>query len=246
MPTFVLGLDLETTGLDHDKDRIIELGYVLWEVERKRPVLAKSFFISDGFGNISNEISKITGIYNEDFAYSHLFSSVMTDLWADCNLAQCFVGHNLKNFDLPFLKKKCDQAQISEEIKGFIHSLKAIDTMIDLDDECETNLITACARKGFLNPFSHRAMFDALSSLKLFSLFDYEKIKLDAFSPLLRLTAQIPAPWEDGGAGRDNAKKLGFKWDKEKGVWLKHISQRKIILFTEQCPFRFTTEEIRS
>jgi oligoribonuclease (3'-5' exoribonuclease) len=39
----LLGIDLETTGLDVTKDRIIEIGMVLWETDTQTPIIVDSF-----------------------------------------------------------------------------------------------------------------------------------------------------------------------------------------------------------
>ena len=42
--TRLLGLDVETTGFDTANDRIVEMGFALWDVETKRPLVTVGTF----------------------------------------------------------------------------------------------------------------------------------------------------------------------------------------------------------
>ena len=66
----LLFLDVETTGLDPRKDRIIEIGAV--RVDNKGKVEKYSQLINPGF-KISKEIRAITGIKQRELAKAPLF-----------------------------------------------------------------------------------------------------------------------------------------------------------------------------
>lgn len=92
-------LDLETTGLDFSRDRIVELailkispgGDVMERVRRFNPEVP-----------IPPEASAVHGIHDEDVAHEPTFGRVarsLADLLEPCDLA----GFNIRRFDLPML-----------------------------------------------------------------------------------------------------------------------------------------------
>lgn len=94
--------DLETTGLDQAKDRIIEIGIIKWnpdgtmeEYERRiNPQMP-----------ISAESSTIHGIYDEDVANEPTFKEVANEIAQfikNCDLG----GYNSNKFDLPVLAEE--------------------------------------------------------------------------------------------------------------------------------------------
>jgi DNA polymerase-3 subunit epsilon len=94
--------DLETTGLDQAKDRIVEIAIVKWnpdgsieEYERRiNPEI-----------HISEESSSIHGIYDEDVANEPTFKEVAHEIATfikNCDLG----GYNSNKFDLPVLAEE--------------------------------------------------------------------------------------------------------------------------------------------
>ena len=119
-------IDLETTGLDPKKDEIIEVG-----------ILIASFtdedgFISIDFGNnqlqqpnkpISEEITKITGITNEDVSGKVIDWNILKDSLANIDLIIC---HNAY-FDRNFMELQTpDFFKSFIESKSFACSLKGV------------------------------------------------------------------------------------------------------------------------
>ncbi|MCB0349423.1 MAG: hypothetical protein KDD37_11355, partial [Bdellovibrionales bacterium] len=64
----VLGLDLETSGLNPKTDKIIEIGVVLWCTASHRPIQVYSDLIAWPDLTVSEEVTQITGITTEDTA----------------------------------------------------------------------------------------------------------------------------------------------------------------------------------
>jgi len=96
----LLFFDLETTGLDKERDRIIEFAGI-----KVHPDKSQERF--ESFVNperpIPEEITEITGITNEMVAEAPTFQeliSTLIGLIKDADLA----GHNVQNFDIPMLE----------------------------------------------------------------------------------------------------------------------------------------------
>lgn len=107
-------IDLETTGLDLARDRIIELavlrispgGDVLERVRRFDPGIP-----------ISPEATAVHGIRDEDVAGEPPFPRVarsLAELLEPCDLA----GFNIRRFDLPMLLAEFRRAEVPFDIRG--------------------------------------------------------------------------------------------------------------------------------
>jgi DNA polymerase-3 subunit epsilon len=161
---YVLGIDLETTSLDTAEAEIIEIGAVLWDTDRKTPVAMLSEIVIP-HGEVSEETIEITGITMEDIAeHGKPLGEVLERLELLRAKAKAWVGHNAIRFDLPILERFYEAA----------NSLPWIDTTEDIPYPKEItmhNLTYLAAAHGFLNPFAHRAVFDVLTMLRVFSCY---------------------------------------------------------------------------
>ena len=130
----ILGLDFETTGLDTATTRVIEIGAVLWDTDRKMPLELLSCLIlhpaTDGVV-ISKEISELTGIRIEDVrdhgvpplqAFQAL-NEVMPR-------AEYVVAHNGTFFDKPIYVEEVKRLNIDEVAKS--NARPWIDTRFDV------------------------------------------------------------------------------------------------------------------
>ncbi len=222
----VLGLDLETTGLNPATDRIIEIGAVVWDVEQKKPLKLMSELIQPEIP-VPAEITKITGITNEDIEKHAISLSEgmqrLADLMPSCSY---FVGHNGREFDRLFLEKAAEEC-------GLKLHLPWIDTIHDIPypDFIGTRKLThLCAEHGFLNPFSHRAVFDVLSMLEVFSKYDFSEVEKFQQSPEMKLIAKVS--YDD----RDKAKKAGFRWDPQGKAWYKKVKECQLPVLNFDFP----------
>jgi len=94
-------VDVETTGLDPIRDRVIEVGAV--RVDKKMTVSTYSQLVNPGF-KIPPVIRKLTGIRIKDLATAPSFAEVIKDLQAVFK-ADLFIAHNSK-FDYDFLSEE--------------------------------------------------------------------------------------------------------------------------------------------
>ncbi len=116
-------IDIETTGFNFHRDRIIEIAAVIYEYGQKK----------DQFQTLVNpeiplpsDVVALTGITQEDLADAPTLSSISNDFLTfigDLPL----VGHNILTFDVPFLS-----AQISQLENPIIDTLPMARKVFDL------------------------------------------------------------------------------------------------------------------
>ena len=146
-------IDIETTGLDTLKDKIVEIailkvmpdGNTFNKIKRVNPTI-----------HIPAEASAIHGIYDKDIKESPLFSQIakeIIDFIDDCDLA----GFNHIRFDIPLLIEECSRVGIDFPIED----RKFIDMQIIFHKMEPRNL--AAAYKFYCNKElnnSHNALTD--------------------------------------------------------------------------------------
>src|SRR4051812_39067608 len=97
----ILGIDFETTGLDAQKDRITEAGFVLWDSDSRQPVRITGFLVKTPIP-VSEEIAQLTGITNTMLqTYGVDPGPARAAMIALCKQADYFCAHNAE-FDRGF------------------------------------------------------------------------------------------------------------------------------------------------
>jgi DNA polymerase III subunit epsilon len=220
MSRLALAIDVETSGLDPAKDRIIELGFCLFDVDEKEVVLSGGAYVAGA--EVSPEIQRITGIRPEwPFKFGKPFERILGALPAPAYV-EAFVAHNAP-FDRAFLESETKR---HEEIHRW--DLRPwIDTLTDLplEREPDSKKLRYLALDHGLNPvLAHRAQFDAVLCAQLIGCFDFDKVLERAKSPAVVLRADVS--YDD----REKAKALGFRWQQVDGVekvftkaWVKRL-----------------------
>jgi DNA polymerase III subunit epsilon len=105
----IVFFDLESTGIDHAKDRIIEFAFVKVMPDGKREKLVKR--LNPGM-HIPEEVTKIHGITDEDVKNCPTFKQVAHQIFEwikGCD----FGGYNSSRFDLPLLAEEFLRAGIN-------------------------------------------------------------------------------------------------------------------------------------
>lgn len=214
----LLGLDVETTGLEASSDRIIEIGAVLWDTERSQPVKIFSEMIREpDVEAISPLIEDITGINYPMLQQFGLIpsSGLFQTLQWYMDRATYFVAHNAP-FDREFLREFFLRHQEVMPEKPWIDTIQDVPYPKKFKGRALTYL---AAEHGFINPFPHRAVTDVMTMLKVLSHYDVELIAESAESPTLELTAMVS--YDD----RDKAKDAGFRWDGGDKKWKMKIKK---------------------
>lgn len=224
------GVDFETTGLEAGKDRITEIGAVLWDVEAKKPLRIINELVSDGEGNgdISEEITEITGITGDMCTeYGYPAKPLLQNLYAIMARADYIVAHNAP-FDKGFYLAECEKHDVVVAERHWIDTTEDIDFPAAVSKHGRA-LEVLGPKHGFLNPFSHRAVFDVLAMLRVASNYDPNQIVKWALTPTITVRAQVT--YHD----REKAKAQGFRWDGDRKWWLRNIKEFQRDEVTKIC-----------
>lgn len=159
-----IAIDLETTGLDPKRERVIEIGAV--RVEEGTVTKELSILLNPRM-ELRKEISELTGITEEMLADAPELSLVIDQVLEFCGDLP-LLGHHVI-FDYSFLKRAAVNAGYSFERRG-IDTLKLSRRF--MPEEEKKNLSAACAYFGVSQETAHRALGDARSAHRL-----YQKIR---------------------------------------------------------------------
>lgn len=209
---YLLGIDLETTGVDPSSSEIIEIGYMVWDAILSRPVTFGSYLIKNNHP-LPVEIKKLTGI--KDDYLNRFGTSVKQAVISLSNLAQkCdfLVGHNALEFDRKYLSKACHEYSIKFPQKYWI------DTMIDIPypSSVKTRKLDYLAVEHDISVvIAHRAVFDIWTTMQILSKYKIQEIIERAKTGFVKLIAKVS--YEE----RLKASTKGFKWDSKNKIWFK-------------------------
>ncbi len=168
VPNTYVVVDLETTGLQPAKDRILEIG--AWKVIDGK-VTEKFWEYVNPQLEITERIQNLTGISNEMVKDARTISEVFPEFAAFCE-GYDLLGHNIL-FDYSFLKQQAVNMKISFEKNG-IDTLKVARVLLP---ELESRRLEAlCEYFRIPLTHAHRAYYDSLATKQL-----YECLKERAF-----------------------------------------------------------------
>lgn len=239
----VILVDVETTGLNPETDKIIELGAVAYDPEKKKILGTFSQLCKPGKENpVSNEITQITGITQKEVETFGVSEGTLLynfeqwfGIWAVDEVNQIFFAAHNAPFDKGFLL-----ALKEASLFGF-NDYRWIDTKEDLpfpNSVTSRKLIHLVPEIcGFVNPFSHRALFDAISTAKLLGAFDWELVKRRINQEKWRVTALVTYH------ERETAKEAGFRWNGN--AWQKDLYESELQEQGKTWTFLFDTKLIR-
>lgn len=219
----LLVFDTETTGLlDEEDSSVVEIGAVVWDTELDRMASAMSLIVDDGTREVRDEITRINGItgplIERDGISPKLALQMFNSMSESCD------GHAARNglkFDWPFLRKMADSCEGME-----LRDKPLIDDCVDIEyppDHRGRTLSHVAADHGFLNPFPHTALGDAMTLMRVLQLggYDMEEAFRSASHPLVEVRAAVS--YDD----RHLAKDRGFRWDPERRIWAKVMREHR-------------------
>ncbi len=212
-------IDTETTGLDTDVCEIIELGYQIIEFDSSGhfyKVLCAKNFLNEPKGEISAEVTRVTGLTMED-VQGH--SIPWDEVNADIQSVQLCVAHNA-GFDRPVVERYNEV--FVTKIWGC--SVAQIDwtTLADVGSKSQEFL---CWKIGQFFYSAHRALDDVQALCQLLSL-PISDSQQPALSFLLHAVRQSKSLVKASGAPfdiKDDLRSRGYRWNVSERVWQKVI-----------------------
>ena len=227
----VLGLDFESTVVepfDAKKMRITEIGAILWDTDAKKPlvVVNRSVWEPDYiYHPLMTEITGMTESEHKEFGQPA--KPAIQKLLNLMQKADAIVAHNGKNFDRVVLEEECKRHGLE-----FPGATPWVDTMADVPypKKIEVRKLEFLApAHGFLNPFAHRAAFDALAMLKVLSHYDFATVLKRSKEPDVIVRAMVAAPFgatkTKGEKEVAEAKARGYKFDGDAKIWVKRLKE---------------------
>lgn len=244
----VLGLDFETEVVepfDPKQMRIIEIGAVLWDVERHYPVLPITRLVWSSQHTFSPKITDITGLTLADLeTYGTPPAYALEKLSRLMCKVEAVVAHNGAGFDKIVLEAESARHDI------WFPPTPWVDTLTDLPypARIETRKLEFLAPShGFLNPFSHRAMFDAMAMMKIMAHYNWDEVLATSKIPNVRVRAVINKPFgkteEIGKREVEQAKARGYRFEKAdgEGLWIKRMKENQVAAEVAAAPWRVVT-----
>ena len=221
----IIGLDLETTGVDTTQDEITEIGAVLWDTVHHVPLRIVSDLVKTD-REIPPEVTDVTGITRQmldehgitpDQATAHMVQLL--------EFTPVLMAHFGTDFDRPMFQRFMGDHPLTA-------ALTWIDSSIDIVFSCDTRRLSyLAAEHGFLNPFAHRAVFDVLTMLRVSSFHDFDAILARAKEPTVYARAIVPFD------KKDLAKDRGYRWAPKSHVWWKTFKTSDYLVEIETCGF---------
>lgn len=219
-------IDTETTGLDTDACEILELGYQIVEfdsVGNLYRVLASKNFMNEPEGEISDEVTKITGITFEDVAgHSIPWEEVLQDL-AQVNLC---IAHNA-GFDRPVLERYHDV--FKEKIWGC--SVAQIDWN-ELAHVSSRSQEFLCWKIANIFYGAHRALDDVMALTELLSqkIGEPEQPALGFLLKSVRIAKTLVKATGAPFDLKDTLKSRGYQWNAAERVWQRMMDDSQLEL----------------
>jgi len=216
----VVGLDIESTGLDKVKDRPIEVGMTLWTTNYGRGLENRSFLVQSDGVKVTDEITEITGITQGQCDRFGLQSDeAFEEVLYVVSQAEAIVAFNGRRFDIPMFQQWAKRL-------GKTWPDKLIIDPFDSDLPAKVNalvpamrpqeLITMCAKQQIYFD-AHEALGDVGGMLKLMHKRPFENVLTRAKSPIIIIQSQ------QSRKENDKAKKHKFRWNPDQGIWWKSI-----------------------
>lgn len=156
-----LALDIETTGLSPEKDRIIEIGAVKYRGDKEMGKFSTLIKICQP---LPPKITELTGITDGMLSGGCDEKTAVTEFLKFARDTTVLLGHNI-SFDFSFIK-------VAALRYGLVFEREALDTLAfakKLHPELKSRSLSAlCAYYGIVQEHAHRAVDDAVCAHRLY------------------------------------------------------------------------------
>ena len=222
-------LDFETTGLDKQKDRVIEIGVSLYSTGQRRFLDSVGQLVQDDVA-ISSEITGITGVTQaavDRFGYDQ--ADALNTLIEFISQADAVVGHNIRHFDWPVAQNWAKR--LGRELPNIL----VVDTFEDIPGVEGESLITMMAKAGMLLPDAHSALADAQGSLRLAVYHGIYAVVERAKIPTVIVQSLAPRT-----TNNSENKKYKFRWNPDLKIWWKAVKETDVQELANRVPFQIS------
>lgn len=239
----LLGIDIETTGLEIEKERILEIGVSLHEDNDSVYLHQASWLIFDEDIKarlpLSEEIKSLTGIRDEalsEFGCGPFTAYSELERYCVDHRVDYLVAHNGENFDRPFILHELDKFKI---LGGRFREIPWIDTRRDIVYDGKEpkwkSLDYLLMKKRFVPSIAHRALSDAENTMWLLSHYDLSAILERHKIPWVIVSLQVH--YDDRALAKEN----GYSWQElnyrtYSKKWVKLIKENEIKLEEAKFP----------
>lgn len=171
IPDELIFFDLETTGLNKEEDRIIEIAAI--RVVQGEIVDSFNTFVNPGFKNglrvyLSKKISELTHITDEMLEGMRSEKQALDEFKCWCNDCHDFAGQNISHFDIPFMTYAMKRNQLSYEMNASVDTLiEAKKLRLKENGKVPDYKQTTLAAFFGITYQAHRAITDVEACIKL-------------------------------------------------------------------------------
>lgn len=217
-------IDVETTGTDPSKDRVVELGVITWSIEHRCTVRSWSTLVF-GADNAAEAVNGIPAalIAREDIHGVSMPEVTWRNLQTVLGQVDVALAHNA-GFDRSFLPE----------------SLRDLKPWICTQDDVEwprpstsQALIAIALAHGVGVTHAHRALTDCDLIARLLEraseLTDIDALFAKAMRPKRTYRAKV------GFENNHLAKERGFRWMSDRKMWVRRIAEEDVA--TKEWPF---------
>lgn len=243
-------IDFETTGVD--PLTCIPLEVCAYKIELKSEdswdgmAGYLQFFIRHvAFESVPDHITELTGITTGQILHSGVGGFVVfkkiLEFTADCSY---FIAHN-RTFDMAVFGNQQEALALKSDFPG--HNIFDTDNWFCSIEDAEYPARIKCRVLSHLAleyafDFKDVKVHSAITDTHMVWYILWKsgntlaKMKARRAEPWVYLQALIPPPWEDGGAGKEQAKKAGYSFETARGTtepkfpkaWVKRVKQSQL------------------
>lgn len=226
-------LDLETTGLDNQKDEVTEFAVMLWEPipDRIIDVMTARVAVSKyDVNNYTEEVERLTGIKKSDLREGISQESFQAWMKKFISRSDWMIAHHAA-FDCSWLDFNID--------KPVMDSVTAIPP----SKSRKSNSLQAITEfHNIKRPLgAHRAILDVFALYEVLKLYKWDLLVERANSPQIREVVVMDYEEFKITPEEERPKAFGYKWDENKKEWFRNCLEIDL----EPVRFPFKTRIVR-